>query len=379
MNITVNLLTNKNTYILSDDLATEYSTNERGYKVIQGEDNATTITVNYPTSYAVFDKQVEMINAKGQQTIIELTGSEFTLPNTMTYAGNTTLVFSAITDDIKVVWQKVIIPITATGIDFENIALANPDILGEAIEASKYYAQFKEDVEAGKFNGTDGIDGLGGNLTILNSDEMELEIGKKYVVEVAGVAENGLVTAKLVEEEEVEIDLSNYVEKEEGKGLSTNDFDNASKTAITSAQSTATNAYTLAQSKKSSYSKTYYDTTFESLLSSLKAMVQLGRNYKGRTFIQLNFTNAFGYKSFVNGTIDFFGYSTGETFYFQLTGPFTNDRLGFLTFYCTLNTSSLTLSLVSDVVYRFSTGAYTSEAYTDMIGYGVNSKVEVIY
>ncbi len=205
--ITVNLLTNKSTYVLNDELETNYSTNERGYKVIQSENNATKIIVNYPTGYGTYNKYVEMTNAKGQSTLLELGSDlEFTLPNTMTFAGNTILVFTAVADDIKVVWQKVIIPITATGVDFKNIALGSEDVLIEAIEASKKAEEIYQKYLAGELNGRDGSDGrdgkdgLGGNLTVINNNELELEAGKRYISVIDNVSEEGLVSVNLQEE-----------------------------------------------------------------------------------------------------------------------------------------------------------------------------------
>ena len=55
----------------------------------------------------------------------------------MTVAGNTFLVFQALTGEgenrIKTVWAPIVVPVTETSIDYRKVAMASPDILAEAI------------------------------------------------------------------------------------------------------------------------------------------------------------------------------------------------------------------------------------------------------
>ena len=53
----------------------------------------------------------------------------------MTFAGNTVLTFYAVeaVTDAKTVWCPVIIPVTATGVDYHEVAKASADVLEQAI------------------------------------------------------------------------------------------------------------------------------------------------------------------------------------------------------------------------------------------------------
>ena len=141
-NIDITLLTSKRTSLSVDGLATSVVYQQGGYRVIAGEGNATTIRVHYPPTYGGQHAYVYMRNAKGEYATqdfgeLDSTTKEFRLPASMTFAGNTFLVFHADDGDgdgqIKTVWERVVIPIAATGEDYQAVAMASPDILAQAI------------------------------------------------------------------------------------------------------------------------------------------------------------------------------------------------------------------------------------------------------
>lgn len=138
-NITITLLTNKRTRQTIDALDVNVVAQAGGYNVVEGENNATEIQVNYPDAYTGQRRYVYMKNAKGEYDTHEFTDNTttFKLPASMTYAGNTVLVFYASSgngdDAVKTVWNPVIVPITATGINYAKVAMASVDILDEYI------------------------------------------------------------------------------------------------------------------------------------------------------------------------------------------------------------------------------------------------------
>lgn len=138
-NITITLLTNKRTRQTIDTFDVNVVAQAGGYNVVEGENNATEIQVNYPDAYVGQRRYVYMKNAKGEYDTHEFTGdtTKFTLPASMTYAGNTILVFYASSGSgesaIKTVWNPVIVPITATGINYAKVAMASIDLLDEYI------------------------------------------------------------------------------------------------------------------------------------------------------------------------------------------------------------------------------------------------------
>lgn len=138
-NITITLLTNKRTRQTIDALDVNVVAQAGGYNVVEGENNATEIQVNYPDAYVGQRRYVYMKNAKGEYDTHEFTGdaTKFTLPASMTYAGNTILVFYASSGSgesaVKTVWNPVIVPITATGINYAKVAMASIDLLDEYI------------------------------------------------------------------------------------------------------------------------------------------------------------------------------------------------------------------------------------------------------
>lgn len=141
-NIDITLLTSKRTSLSVDGLATSVVYQQGGYRVIAGEGNATTIRVHYPPTYGGQHAYVYMRNAKGEYATqdfgeLDSTTKEFRLPASMTFAGNTFLVFHADDGDgdgqIKTVWERVVIPIAATGEDYQAVAMASPDVLAQAI------------------------------------------------------------------------------------------------------------------------------------------------------------------------------------------------------------------------------------------------------
>ena len=146
-NITITLLTNKRTRQTIDTLDVNVVAQAGGYNVVEGENNATEIQVNYPDAYTGQRRYVYMKNAKGEYDTYEFTGSttSFKLPASMTYAGNTILVFYASSGSgenvVKTVWNPVIVPITATGINYAKVAMASVDVLDEYIRIASEISQ----------------------------------------------------------------------------------------------------------------------------------------------------------------------------------------------------------------------------------------------
>lgn len=141
-NIDITLLTNKRSRQSVDGLDTIVATQQGGYSVIEGEDSSTTIRVHYPETYRGQTGYVYMKNARGEYAVEEFGAipeyKDFTLPASMTYEGNTILVFYASTglggNLIRTVWAPVIVPIMATSVDYSRVATADPDLLEEVIE-----------------------------------------------------------------------------------------------------------------------------------------------------------------------------------------------------------------------------------------------------
>ena len=122
---------------------------EQGYSIVEGENNATEIGVRYPPGYAdspLARRYAYMKNAKGEYAAQELFGSgaikTFTLPASMTYAGTTTIVFYSESENEKIVWMPVEIPIAATHMDYKKVATASEDILQKAIKAVEELREF---------------------------------------------------------------------------------------------------------------------------------------------------------------------------------------------------------------------------------------------
>ncbi|MBR2883097.1 MAG: hypothetical protein IKB96_12315 [Prevotella sp.] len=136
--IVVTLLLNKRTYQTINDLNVQVASSP-DYAVVAGENAVTQIQVNYPERYAALRCYVRMRNAKGEYATVNFTGSAtaktFTLPDTMTYAGNTVLTFYAVNTSTgaTTVWVPVIIPITATGVDYHEVAKCSEDMLEQAL------------------------------------------------------------------------------------------------------------------------------------------------------------------------------------------------------------------------------------------------------
>lgn len=123
-----------------DQLDVTVAAQAGGYTAIAGEDNVTEIEVNYPTAYAAQTRYVYMKNAKGEYATKQFDGGAsvtFNLPASMTFAGNTVLVFYAGDNNGKTVWSPVIVPIAATGVDYQKVAMASPDTLREVVAAAQ--------------------------------------------------------------------------------------------------------------------------------------------------------------------------------------------------------------------------------------------------
>lgn len=142
-NITVTLLTNKRSRQSVDGLDTIVAAQQGGYYVIGGESGTTTFAVRYPETYIGQLGYVYMKNARGEYAIEEFgtlanAEQEFALPASMTYEGNTILVFYASIGSgdnlIRTVWAPVIVPVMTTGVDYSRVATADPDLLEEVIE-----------------------------------------------------------------------------------------------------------------------------------------------------------------------------------------------------------------------------------------------------
>lgn len=137
--IIVTLLNNKRTRQVVEDLDVTVGTAPGGYVVVAGENMSTEIQVNYPEDYASLVCYVHMRNSKGEYATVNFSGTSqtksFTLPDTMTFAGNTVLTFYALNADteVKTVWLPVIIPVSATGVDYHEVARCSEDVLEDAI------------------------------------------------------------------------------------------------------------------------------------------------------------------------------------------------------------------------------------------------------
>lgn len=141
-NIDITLLTNKRSRQSVDGLDTIVATQQGGYSVVEGEGGTTSIRVHYPEFYRGQNGYVYMKNARGEYAVEEFSTiqayHDFTLPASMTFEGNTILVFYATTGSgsnlITTVWAPVIVPILATSVDYSRVATADPDLLEDVIE-----------------------------------------------------------------------------------------------------------------------------------------------------------------------------------------------------------------------------------------------------
>lgn len=137
-NIIITLLLTKRTRQTIENMDVQIAVSN-DYMVIAGENLTTEIKVNYPANYAALTCYVHMRNAKGEYATHTFTGTAtektFSLPDTMTFAGNTVLTFYAWdkATNTKTVWCPVIIPVTATGVNYHEVARASEDVLMEAI------------------------------------------------------------------------------------------------------------------------------------------------------------------------------------------------------------------------------------------------------
>ena len=137
--ITITLLTTRRTRQTVQDLDVSIGVAPDGYTVVAGENLSTEVQVNYPEAYRALNCYVHMKNSRGEYVTITFEGDAsaktFTIPSTMTLAGNTVFTFYAENTESteKTVWVPVIIPITATGVDYARVAQCNPDIVIEAI------------------------------------------------------------------------------------------------------------------------------------------------------------------------------------------------------------------------------------------------------
>lgn len=136
--IIVTLLLNKRTYQTINDLNVEVAVSS-DYAVVAGENLVTQVQVNYPEEYAALKCYVHMRNAKGEYATVNFTGSAtaktFSIPDSMTFAGNTVMTFYALNNQTgaKAVWVPVIVPITATGVDYREVAKCSEDVLENAL------------------------------------------------------------------------------------------------------------------------------------------------------------------------------------------------------------------------------------------------------
>lgn len=160
-NIIITLLSNKRSRQSVDGLDTIVAAQAGGYSVIAGETSATSVEVRYPETYHGQAGYVYMKNAKGEYNVQQFGAigatESFTLPASMTVEGNTILVFYATTgagdELIKTVWAPVIVPITATSVDYTRVALASPDTLAETIATANTALAKAVAVETAAANG----------------------------------------------------------------------------------------------------------------------------------------------------------------------------------------------------------------------------------
>lgn len=139
--ITINLLANKCANVNYNDVVVQ---NEERYKIVEGENRATQITVNYPAGYEQQAKYVAMKNARGEFSTVVMEGNTaqhtIDIPSTMTYPGNIVLVFVAGTTDaggpVKTVWMPVSLHVESTGVNCAKIAQASPDLILQCIALS---------------------------------------------------------------------------------------------------------------------------------------------------------------------------------------------------------------------------------------------------
>lgn len=160
-NITVTLLTSKRTRQTIGALDSVVAAQAGGYVVVEGEDRATTIDVNYPAAYAGKNCYVYMKNAKGEYDTLNFSAAgatkTFTLPDTMTYAGNTILVFYAEDSNGRTAWLPVIVPIAETGVNYHKVATVTEDTLREILRTTGEAVEICRGIEGradnGEFNG----------------------------------------------------------------------------------------------------------------------------------------------------------------------------------------------------------------------------------
>lgn len=227
MAIKITLLITKQTRQQQDGLDRTVIGLVNGYKVVQGEHNATSITVAYPPEYKESNRYVYMKNAVGGfETKIFTAGEEtltFTLPDTMTHAGNTELVFFAEGNEVVTVWLPVILLVTATGVDYRKVAMASPDLLNQAIrdstEAVRIAKSIEQRADEGEFIGKQGEKGETG-LSIrpekwYNSvGEMKADLDNQPLGRLAGISketndpDNGKVFLRGHDEWEFKFDFA---------------------------------------------------------------------------------------------------------------------------------------------------------------------------
>jgi hypothetical protein len=160
-NIIITLLTSKRTRQTIDALDSVVAAQAGGYVVVEGEASTTQIDVNYPEAYAGQTCYVYMKNARGEYETKLLTDvgqtKTFNLPASMTYKGNTYLVFYAEQDGVQTVWTPVVVPVAETGVDYMKAATASEDIIRQMLEATQEAAKACLAVETkaknGEFNG----------------------------------------------------------------------------------------------------------------------------------------------------------------------------------------------------------------------------------
>lgn len=160
-NIIVTLLTSKRTRQTIDALDSVVAAQAGGYVVVEGEAATTQIDVNYPEAFAGHTCYVYMKNARGEYETKFFTEAgqtkSFNLPASMTYKGNTYLVFYAEQGGVQTVWLPVVVPVAETGVDYMKAASASEDIIRQMLEAAQEAAKACHEVEQkaknGDFNG----------------------------------------------------------------------------------------------------------------------------------------------------------------------------------------------------------------------------------
>lgn len=145
--IIVTLLNTRRNRVVIDSMDTTVATQPGGMVVVAGEHLATRVEVYYPEEWNGGNCYVHMKNAKGEYATARLIGGNpkyFDLPNTMTFAGNTFLTFHSEVNDTVGVWVPVVVPVTETGVDYDEVARCSMDLVQETLGMLDEYQEYED-------------------------------------------------------------------------------------------------------------------------------------------------------------------------------------------------------------------------------------------